>query len=149
MAPQTTPYTRVLWRGEVDNAQLVALCVRAARMFAARIRYDARLRRERLPYLAHQYVQRCTEYRKEGPDEQTVRAPWVFVRQRVGDCKTQAVFVALMCKAAGYPVQLRFVKLRPGPNFTHVYAIVAQKPVDPLLPYGTEPAHLSRLDVPI
>jgi hypothetical protein len=82
-------------------------------------------------------------------DDQTIRLPSALVREGRGDCKSTAVFIASMCKAAGRSVALRFTQAEGSDQYGHVYAVVDGVPVDPLLRFGTEILCLQPLTVEI
>lgn len=105
-------------------------------------RYDAR----NLARVLHAYVQQRTRYHAEAYT-QRVRYPAALLRERVGDCKSTAVFIASKLAAAGVPVVLRYV-VTPGRSwYGHVYAYVpGVGAVDPLLPFRTEVDYIRHLD---
>lgn len=138
-------HTRTLWQGAVTNAELVAVVTNAARAAWPRLRIPVAVDRATLPFMCWQYVRQCTTYAAER-GTQTVRMPWAFVRLGVGDCKTTAVFIASICRAAGLPTQIRFTSNAEGRYYTHVFAIIQGKPVDPLLEFGVGPVGLLTLD---
>lgn len=115
------------------NDKLVELVVEVARLCAPHVR---RMNTTNAPLVAWVFVRYLTEYR---PDEfdQHIRTPRRFVRDRVGNCKSHAILVATLCKAAGHSVALRFVD-QGGGYWSHVYAVVDGVPVDPLLEFGRE-----------
>ena len=141
----------------MTNAQLRREIVTVARRAATNINLDATARNaireladghppEELARLLHSYIVNRTEYRAENRT-QRVRYPAAFVRQRIGDCKSTAIFLASMLHAAGVPVLLRFVQTPGRPWYGHVYAVaLGIGPVDPLLPFGSEVSYLRRED---
>lgn len=137
---------RVLWEGDVDNGGLVRVVSETARASWPRLRCPVNIDRARLPLMAWRFVRDCTTYVPER-DVQTVRTPWAFVREAVGDCKSTAVFIGSLCRAAGLSVVLRFVVLPGCEYFGHVYAVVGKVPWDPLVVAGGECPSLQRLDL--
>lgn len=141
----------------MSNRELRGEIVNVARTAARNIKRDPAAREavrelaerhgpEHLARILHEYVTERTRYRAENA-VQRVRYPSAFVRQRIGDCKSTAIFLASMLDAAGVPVALRFVQTPGRPWFGHVYAVAPEiGPVDPLLSFGTEVAYLRRED---
>lgn len=138
----------VLFSGEVTNAELVAL-VAAAAVEASKA-VAGGLPREDAPRMCWEYVRHGTRYLEEtDPNGQLPRMPWRFAADGVGDCKSQAIYIAAVCAASGCSVVLRFATL-PGDTLPgHVYAVVDNSPVDPLLSYGAECSYIAALDVPV
>jgi hypothetical protein len=137
---------RVLLRVRVDNARLMHLVTAVARASAQTV--GRAPRHVQLPVMCWDYVRNCTAYKAERGD-QYIRTPRAFVRQRIGDCKSQAVFIGALCKRAGHQVTIRYV-IKPGDShYGHVYAVVDGVPVDPLLPYGSECRYIWRHDEPL
>ena len=145
--PNRTGATRVHYAGTVSNGDLVRLTVKAARMAARRMRWPRQLPREDAARLLWRYVKGRVKYRAEGPHEQTVRLPSATVKERRGDCKSSAVFIAAGAKAAGHRAALRFVKQGGGAYWSHVYAVVDGVPVDPLLSFGSEVRHTDEKNI--
>lgn len=139
---------RVLWSGDVDNSELVGLVTETARASWPLLKCPSDVRRSAVPLLCWRYVRDCTEYVAER-GTQVVRTPWAFVREGVGDCKSTAVFIGSLSKAAGQSVKMRFACLPGSEYYGHVYAVINGVPYDPLLPVGAECVALSRLDVPL
>lgn len=137
----------VLSDGHVSNAQLIGDVVAAARESARCVRGG--LDRATAGRQCWDYVRAATRYHAETPDAQLVRLPWRFVADGVGDCKSQAIFVAALCAASGCTVVLRFVTLPNDSAPGHVYAVVDGIPVDPLLEYGQECPYIRASDYPI
>lgn len=150
MRPETL-HARVLWDGTVDNDGLVTLTVNAARDAVAVLRRAGRpapCPLDVLPRWCWTYCRDHANYHAE-QDTQYVRMPWAFVEDGVGDCKSTAVFIGALCRAAGANVKLRFTgEVANGP-YSHVYAIINGTPVDPLLTYGVEAFSLRSLDYPL
>lgn len=146
-------YTRVRMRDvlltvDVDNPGLVALVADAAR--AAALDVVGGLPRRDAARLCWEYIRHHTTYLEEtNPFEQLPRMPWRFVKDGVGDCKSQAIYTAALCAASGCRVFLRFVTMAGDTEPGHVYTIVDNIPVDPLLPFGTECPYIASLDIPI
>lgn len=150
MGPGTL-HARVLWDGTVDNDGLVALTVRAAREAVVTLRKAARpvpCALDVLPRWCWLYCREHAEYHAE-QDTQYVRMPWAFVEDGVGDCKSTAVFIGAVCRAAGANVKLRFTAEAADGPYSHVYAIINGVPVDPLLPFGVEAFSLRSIDYPL
>lgn len=141
-------HTRTLWSGAVDNAQLVNVVVNAARFAWPLLRKPRNIDRDALPLMCWNYVRECTTYQAER-GIQTVRMPWAFVALGVGDCKTTAVFIASLCRAAGLPTKVRFVSTTDSQQYGHVFAVIRGVPVDPLLEFGTAPQSLRSQDATI
>lgn len=144
-----TGATRVLHARNVTNGQLVQMVTKAAQMAAGRMRWPAQLPRERAPEIIHTYLRRHVRYKAEPPAMQVVRLPSATVKQRVADCKSTAVFLVSALHAAGWPVQLRFIKQGGRGAWSHVYALADGLPVDPLLPFGQEPVYSATKDITI
>lgn len=124
-----------------------AVCMAAADAIAA-VPQIAGWTRASAPRLAWSYLRDRIDYIPEMGD-QYVRMPWATMRQRRADCKSQAVFVAALCGAAGANVVLRFVQLAGAEHLGHVYAVIDGVPVDPLLPFGHESDAVRSVDVPV
>lgn len=130
---------------QVENADLVAdVC--AAAQYAAGV-VAGGLPRANAARLCHDFIRSHTRYLVEDAAAQLVRLPWRFVADGVGDCKSQAIYTAAVCAASGCRVALRFVTFAGEDEPGHVYAIVDNLAVDPLLPYGRECAYIRRVDV--
>ena len=136
----------VLWDGTVDNRGLIDVVTGTARESWPLLKWDPALKPDRLPLLCWLYVRECTDYIPER-GVQFVRTPWAFVREQVGDCKSTAVFIGSMCRAAGLPVKLRFAMLPGSDYFGHVWAMINGVDVDPLLNYGAACFALQTFDV--
>lgn len=132
---------------EVNNPELLADIAAAAIAAARSVRGG--LPREWVAHACWQFIREETQYHEEGPDAQTSRMPWRFIRDGVGDCKTQAIFTAALCASSGCRVLLRFVTLPGDTEPGHVFAVVDGIPSDPLLPFGTECNYIRAIDVPI
>lgn len=144
----------------MDNAQLRREITTVARTAARNIASDpdalaavrelrARHGAEGMARVLHAYINERTRYRAEGAT-QRVRYPRAMLRERVGDCKSTAVFIASKLAAAGVPVVLRYVQTPGRSWYGHVYAYAPGiGPVDPLLPFGTEVAFTRHLDEPV
>jgi hypothetical protein len=146
---RTAP-TRVLHaRDNVTNGQLVHMVTKAARMAVGRMRWPKQLDPDRAPQIVHAYLRHHVRYKAEPPSMQVVRLPSATVKERVGDCKSTAVFAAAALHAAGWPVQLRFIKQNGRGSFSHVYAVADGVPIDPLLEFGREPVSSARRDIAI
>ena len=131
--------SRVLITAHLDNAQLSRLVTKVARVCVKQVgRAPAGVN---VPLLAWHYVRDRTRYAAERGD-QYIRTPRAFVRDRVGDCKTQAVFIAALCARAGHSVVLRYIISDGNAHYSHVYAVVDGVPVDPLLEYGQQCRYL-------
>jgi hypothetical protein len=137
----------VLWDRETDNPGLVADVVRGARYALPRTRGG--LPRREAARECWDFIRTCTRYVEETPDAQVIRMPWAFVREGVGDCKSQAIFVGVVCARSGCRVLLRFI-IHPGETQPgHVYAVVDGVPSDPLCDFGKEFPYIRCLDVPL
>jgi hypothetical protein len=104
--------------------------------------------RKRAPRSCWEFLRHCIAYVPEYED-QMIRMPWRTIKDGRADCKSQSVFTAAVCHAAGCNVELRIVQLHGDEHFGHVYAIVDGTPVDPLLPYGTEVSYIGSETIPI
>lgn len=141
----------------MDNAALRREIVNVARRAAASLRADPvaadalaelidRHGAEGLARLLHTYIVERTRYRAEGAT-QRVRYPAALLRERVGDCKSTAVFIASKLAASGVPVALRFIQTPGRSWYGHVYAYAPGiGPIDPLLPFGSEVRYIRNLD---
>lgn len=128
------------------NSTLVQMVIDAAHLSAARLTWDPMLPAHGAALLAWAFCVDVIRYKEETGD-QTIRLPSALVREGVGDCKSTAVFIAAMCKAAGRSVALRFTLADGSDQYGHVYAVVDGVPVDPLLPFGKECVCLRPLTV--
>lgn len=137
---------REVWQRNVDNDELLQVLSVAARAVQPQVFWPAELPAPEAPRIAHQYVKHRTRYVREMGD-QVIRTPKAFIRTGVGDCKTTALFIATLSKAAGHRVVLRFVVYPGRDHFGHVYAVVDGVPHDPLLDIGQECVYLRRKDV--
>jgi hypothetical protein len=144
-----SPYTRALrWTGNANNRTLVRWCVDAVDAAWPLIEWPSGIPRRDAARIAHAYAKDVVQYVREDGD-QLIRMPWRTVADGQGDCKSLAVLVASLCRAAGRRVVLRFVKF-PGENwFGHVYAVVDGVAVDPELEFSEEVLYSHRLDVTI
>lgn len=140
------PRARAIWSGKVNNGQLVQLTSLVAML--SRVRWPDALPPEDAARIAHQYVRQCTDYLADR-DAQYIRTPHAYVREKIGDCKSTAIFIAALARAAGHDAALKFVKHPGRSHFGHVYALVDGVPVDPLLPFGSEVVSSSHIIVPI
>lgn len=140
--------TRTHYAGAVTNADLVRLVTDTARQAAQRMTWPRQLPRKNAARLLWRYMRQVVKYKAEPPSDQVVRFPSATVKQRKGDCKSSAVFIAAAARAAGHQAALRFVQQR-SPYWSHVYAVVDGVPVDPLLPFGTEVVYSRKLDKPL
>lgn len=98
------------------------------------------------PRAAYDFIRKRTRYLADRVDMVTLM-PWVLARKMVGDCKSSAVFIASTAKAAGHTVRLRFVRYAGQDHFGHVYAVVDDDPVDPLLAYGDQVSFVESIDI--
>jgi len=131
---------------DVDNAGLVADVWAAAQVGAQTVRGG--LPRHRAARMAYMYCRDHAAYLEEtDPDQQLPRMPWRFVADGVGDCKSTAIFIASVCRAAGCRVALRFCTFAGDNEPGHVYAVIDGRPVDPLVPFGQECPHVSAFDL--
>lgn len=140
-------YTRghVAWEAVVSNAELIQVVTRVARASWRELSIVHGIAPRDMAEAAYTYVQRRTRYRAEHGD-QYVRTPWAFVRDKRGDCKSTATFIASLARRHGQPTVLRFVTWHGATEPGHVYAVVNGIPADPLLPYGVEAVYLRRQD---
>lgn len=140
------PYTRALaWNENATNATLVRYTVKAARDAWPFIAWPREIPRERAARVVHNFAREAITYRKETGDQLT-RMPWRSIEDGEGDCKSLAVLVGSLCRAAGCDVVLRFVRYPGEDHFGHVFAIVDGVPVDPELPFGMEVDAAGHLD---
>lgn len=123
-----------LYSTHMDNAQLVGAVVHAARDAADGVRWTVPPDRSQVPDLLHRYVRTRTKYRAEN-STQVIRYPSALVRERVGDCKSTAVFIASLAAAAGCRSSVVFIRQAGRPWWSHVFAVVDGVAVDPLLPW--------------
>ncbi len=132
----------------VDNPGLVSDVAHAAAVAARMV--NGGLPREDAAWMAYTYVRDHLRYREEtDPEGQMIRMPWRFIADGVGDCKSQAVFIAAVCAASGCKCVLRFATLPGDEEPGHVYAIVDGTVADPLLEFGRECDYIRSHDVPI
>jgi hypothetical protein len=134
---------RTLYSTHMDNAALVGAVVDAARNAADIVRWSDPPDRDRVPDLLHRYVRTCTKYRAEN-DTQVIRYPSALVRERVGDCKSTAVFIAALAAGAGCRSSVVFIRQQGKPWWSHVFAVVDGVAVDPLLPLSREAPNTGR-----
>jgi hypothetical protein len=127
----------------MDNAALVGAVVHAARNAADGVRWRNAPPRHRVPELLHQYVRTRTKYRAEDAT-QIIRYPSALVRERVGDCKSTAVFIAALAAGAGCRSSVVFIRQAGRPWWSHVFAVVDGVIVDPLLPLDREAPNTGR-----
>lgn len=136
---------------DVDNEGLVNDVITSCVFGAQRVRGG--LPRSEAAEMCWDYVKHCTQYIQEtDPNMQTPRLPWRFVKDGVGDCKSQAIYIASVCAASGCKVSVRFAVLPENANddqYGHVYAIVDGVVADPLLDFGQEVPYIRALTVPI
>lgn len=125
---------RTLYRRNLDNNGLMAAIVTECRAASYRIQWAAPAR-EHIPAILHGYIRAYTRYEAED-GIQVIRWPSALVRDRIGDCKSTAVFIGSLAAAAGCVVRLAFIKQQGEPTFSHVYAVVDGVNCDPLLPLG-------------
>lgn len=137
---------REVWARSVNNDELLQVLSVAARAVQPNVYWPAELPATDAPRIAHAYVKHRTKYVRENGD-QIIRTPKAFVRTGVGDCKTTALFIATLSKAAGHRAVLRFVVYPGREHFGHVYAVIDGVPHDPLLEVGQECIYLRRKDV--
>lgn len=137
---------REVWQRSVDNDELLQVLTVAARAVQPQVFWPAELPASDAPRIAHAYVKHRTKYVRESGD-QIIRTPKAFVRTGVGDCKTTALFIGTLSKAAGHRVVLRFVSFPGRDHYGHVYAVVDGVPHDPLMDVGQECVYLRRKDV--
>ena len=140
------PHARVIWGTNTGNGGFVQMTTAAARHAVRVVRWPEALNAEDAPWMAWELVRSRTRYERDRGG-QWIRLPSALIRDRVGDCKSTAILIAALCKAAGWPVALRFVGYRDRPYYSHVYAVVGGVPVDPLLPFGAEVVHSHQLTV--
>jgi hypothetical protein len=141
--------TRTHLARAVSNSDLVDWCTAAANIAARRMRWPRNLPKSRAARLLHEYVQTKTRYLAEPAHRQIVRLPSALVKQRVGDCKSTAVFIGAGIRAAGAPAALRFIRQKKGRPWNHVYVVSEGIPIDPLFPFGSEAVYLEAMDIPI
>jgi hypothetical protein len=134
---------RVLYSTHMDNAALVVAVVQAARNAADGVTWRNAPQRRRVPELLHRYVTTRTRYRAEN-STQVIRYPSALVRERVGDCKSTAVFIAALAAAAGCSSSVVFIRQANRPWWSHVFAVVDGVVVDPLLPLDREAPNTGR-----
>lgn len=148
IAHKKHPHARAIWGGDVGNAGLVQIVTTTANAVKDRVPWPLVLPAEDAARIAWQYVRQRTRYDAD-KGTQYVLTPWAFVRSGVGDCKTTAVFIATLARAAGHRAALRFIAHPGRDHFGHVFAVVDGVPVDPLLPYGAALLSSHQLTVPL
>ena len=134
---------KVIARARVRNADLVAMVVKACVDASHNVRPPVVPEGSELPMQLYLYLVTEIQYLAE-TGTQIIRRPNALVLEGVGDCKSTAVFIGSICKAAGMDVRLAFIKTAERPWYSHVYAIVDGVVVDPLLDYGEECDYIYR-----
>lgn len=125
------------YRKKATTWSLVGDVIAATYIAARNIAWPVGLHRHLAAEITHAQAAELNYAAEVGT--QTIRLPWVSLDDASVDCKSTAVFIGSMCRAAGRSVSLRFVQYSNGPtHWEHVYAIVDGRPVDPLLPIGQE-----------
>jgi hypothetical protein len=137
-AAQDSPYPHTLeWNTDADTYDLVRMTLNAARQAAPYIDWPKDIPRAEAGRVAWELARdRITYVREDG--DQLVRMPWRSLADGNGDCKSLAVFVGALCKAAGCRVVMRYVQYPGDEHYGHVYAVVDGVPCDPELDHGTE-----------
>lgn len=140
---------RIMRRRDVGNIDIRREVVKQARNVATTVRWPVMPDRADVPAMLHRYLVEHVPYREQ-ETVQSIRRPAALVAGAMdADCKSTAVFAAGLAAAAGCEAIVRFAQY-PGTDwFSHVYAIIDGTVCDPLLPFGTEQAYISREDHPI
>lgn len=68
------------------------------------------------------YVKKHIVWRRDPDGTEFVRDPFVTLMDKVGDCDCQAVLVASLAKAAGFPVRFTTVSTQNPEYWNHVFA---------------------------
>lgn len=124
-------------RSNATTWSLVHDVTEAARMSAAALEWPRGIPSKDAARIMHGVAADVRYVAEDGV--QMIRAPWITIQHGRADCKSTAVLIAAMCKAAGRRVQLKFLQYEPGPtHWAHVYAVVDGVPADPLLDFGNE-----------
>lgn len=140
------PYTGTIRaRDRATNADLVRDVTDAARTAAGKLEWPANIPPEDAAEAMHAFTRAAVHYEAEDGD-QLIRMPWRTIADGTGDCKSTAVLIASMCRAAGRDARLRFVRYDGEDWFGHVYAVVDGTPVDPQLQFGEEVIHSHHTD---
>jgi len=137
-------------RNDATTWTLVADVVWTAQKSAECVSWPVNIPRRNAGEVMHSLTAEEVQYIEE-KGKQTIRAPWISIRHGRGDCKSTAVLIAAMCKAAGRRVELKFLEYDStgGDHWAHVFAVVDGIACDPLLPYGREYPHVRALTVEI
>lgn len=132
--------SRIMRARAVENPELRKLVVRHARQASRTVgRLD--VDRLDLPFVLWRYVHDLVPYVEDG-DLQSIRRPAALIFGMSGDCKSTAVFIGSLAKAAGADVVIRFAEYPGTPWYSHVYAVVDGTVADPLLEFGAEQPYL-------
>lgn len=95
----------------------------------------------------HAYIRSRVDYLPDtATDRQRIRAPWITLRDGVGDCKSTAILAYCLARLNGNAAFLRFYD-QTGNGWDHVAAIVDGVACDPLLDLGTEVDYVRKRDV--
>lgn len=99
------------------------------------------------------YMRKYVSYQKDGYQNQDIKFPGRLVKDKRGDCKSFALFLASALTAKGVKNGLRFVSYRPG-DPTHVYnyyynAKGVKIPIDTCIADLKETNHLKQIDMDV
>lgn len=140
---------RIMRARDVSNHALRLEVVNQARDVARTVRWAVMPERSRVPSMLYRYVARRVPYIADGFTQRITRPAAIVGGGLTADCKSTAVFIGGLAAAAGCDVVLRFVRYPELPWFSHVYAVVDGRAVDPLQAYGSELSYLRAEDHPI
>ena len=140
---------RIMRARDVSNHALRLEVVTQARNVAGNVRWAVQPERARVPAMLYEYVSRHVPYVADAFTQRITRPAAIVGGGLTADCKSTAVFIGGLAAAAGCDVVLRFVRYRELPWFSHVYAVVDGRAVDPLQAFGSELPYLRTEDHPI
>lgn len=132
-----SPHIAFRQRRNASTWSLVDDVTEAAQVSADYCKWPSGIPKRDAARIMHGYAAAQRYVAEDGT--QYIRAPWITMEHGRADCKSTAVLIAAMCKAAGRRVHLKFLQYEEGPtHWAHVFAVVDGVPVDPLLPFGEE-----------
>lgn len=146
--PRYAP-ARIMRAREVSNLDVRLEVVRQARDVSRSVTWARLPDRAMVPTLLHHYVARKIPYVADG-GLQSIRRPAALIGAGMsGDCKSTAVFIAALGRAAGCDAIIRFVEYPGTPWLSHVYALLDGVACDPLQKFGSELTYIRAEDCPL